>query len=178
MKKVSLWAGFLAWVLLSGPANAYAAKYPSFEEALTAAARQIAQSSAASAQARIAVVGFTESTSHRRWPLSNVLEDELTGYLISQRPGKVVAKNHIDTVLNELKITREELFDRNYQKRFGRLVAADLLVCGTYWLDKRYVIVNISLVDIESGLALFSYRIKIRKSHFPKQLFKTTGGLK
>lgn len=166
--KIFLWiAGCL---VLAQPCAA--AKYPTVEEALTLAAQKISQASSIPASAKMAVVGFTESSTHQRWGLSNVIEDDLTGYLILQKPGKVVAKNHIDTVLNELKITREELFDQNYQKRFGKLASADLLVCGSYWVDKRYVIINISVVDIESGLALFSHRIKIRKSQFPKQLFK------
>lgn len=161
--------------LLGCLSNAWGAKYPTFEEALSLAAQKISQSSAVAPSAKIAVVGFTESISHQRWGLSNVIEDDLTGFLVLQRPGRVVAKNHIDTVLHELKITREELFDRNYQKRFGRLVCADLLVCGTYWVDKRYVVINLTVVDIESGLAFFSYRVKVRKSQFPKQLLQTGG---
>ena len=165
--RIVLWA--VVALTLSQPCMA--AKYLTFEEALIQTAQKISQASSIPASAKMAVVGFTESTTHQRWGLSNVIEDDLTGYLILQKPGKVVAKNHIDTVLNELKITREELFDQNYQKRFGKLVSADLLVCGSYWVDKRYVIVNVSVVDIESGLALFSHRVKIRKSQFPKQLF-------
>ena len=177
MKKIKNWKAIVVCLIciVGGLPKAWGAKYPSFEEALSLAAQKISQSAALPPSAKMAVVGFTESTSHQRWGLSNVIEDDLTGFLILQKPGRVVAKNHIDTVLHELKITREELFDRNYQKRFGRLVSADLLVCGSYWVDKRYVVINISVVDIESGLAFFSHRVKIRKSQIPKQLLQTGG---
>lgn len=165
------------WVLLIclavvGLLPARAAKYSTLEEALAETANQIVASDHIPSRATLAVVGFTESTSRVRLPISNVLEDDLTSYLIELRPKRVVAKSHIDTVLKELRVTRDDLFDSRHRKQFGKLASADLIVCGTYWINNQHVIVNITVVDIEQGLALFSHRVKIRKSQFAKYLLK------
>ena len=165
------------WVLLillglGGVLPSYAAKYYTLEEALAETADQITASNHIPAKATLAVVGFTESTSRVRLPLSNVLEDDLTSFLIERRPRKVLAKSHIDTVLRELRVTRDDLFDSRHRKQFGKLASADLIVCGTYWINSQHVIINVTVVDIEQGLALFSSRVKIRKSQFAKYLLK------
>lgn len=162
----------LLLVGLWGVLPSYAAKYYTLEEALSETADQIVASGHIPSKATLAVVGFTESTSRVRLPLSNVLEDDLTSFLIERRPRKVLAKSHIDTVLRELRVTRDDLFDSRHRKQFGKLASADLIVCGTYWINNQHVIVNITVVDIEQGLALFSHRVKIRKSQFAKYLLK------
>ena len=165
------WIGLILIGLL-GSLPLRAAKYYSLEEALAETADQIVSSAHIPAKSTLAVVGFTESTSRVRLPLSNVLEDDLTSFLIERRPRKVLAKSHIDTVLRELRVTRDDLFDSRYRKQFGKLASADLIVCGTYWINSQHVIINITVVDIEQGLALFSHRVKIRKSQFAKYLLK------
>jgi len=152
--------------------SAHAAKFYTLEEALAETADQIAQSPHVPANATLAVVGFTESTTRVRLPLSNVLEDDLTSFLIERRPRKVLAKSHIDTVLRELRVTRDDLFDSRNRKQFGKLASADYIVCGSYWINSQHVIINFTVVDIEKGLALFSHRVRIRKSQFAKYLLK------
>lgn len=85
-------------------------------------------------------------------------------------PGRVIAKNHIDTVLRELKISRDDIFDTRNRKQFGRLASADLIISGNYWINRREVVIVVNLVNIENGLALFSNRVRIRKSQFDKAL--------
>ena len=152
--------------------NLNAAKYYTLEEALTETADKIDASNQIPAKANLAVIGFTESTSRVRLPLSNILEDDLTSFLIERRPKKVLAKSHIDTVLRELRVTRDDLFDSQHRKKFGKLASADFIVCGTYWINRQHVVINITVVDIEQGLAFFSHRVKVRKSQFAKYLLQ------
>ena len=142
---------------LTGFVPAYGAKFQTLDEALTETATKIAQNSFIPKNTKIAVVGFLESTSRVRYPLSSVLEDDLSGFFI-------------DTVLRELKITRDDIFDTRNRKQFGRLASADLIVSGNYWINRREMVIVINVVNIESGLAFFSHRVKIRKSQFDKHL--------
>jgi len=161
----------VATILVAGTAcPSYAAKKYTLESALQETADLIAAEQLIPANANIAVVGFVESTTRARWPLSSTLEDDLSSFLITKRPGKVIAKNHIDTVLRELRITRDDLFDSQKRKQFGKLASADLLVSGTYWVNRQTVIINITVVNIENGLGLFAHRVKVRKSEFAKYI--------
>lgn len=169
MKKYSLIFVLLLSTVFLSPA-AQAAKHFTLDEGLAEAAEKIGGSTQVSGKSNLAVVGFVESTTRSRLPLSSVLEDDLTSFLTEKRPGHVVAKNNIDTVLRELQITRDDLFDSRHRKQFGKLASADLLVSGNYWLNRRDVVINITVIDIESGLALLSHRVKIRKSQFAKYL--------
>ncbi len=150
--------------------NVQAAKRFTLDSALNETAEKIASSGHIPAKANLAVVGFVESTSRSRLPLSSVLEDDLTSFLTDKRPRHVLAKNHIDTVLRELRITRDDLFDSRNRKQFGKLASADMIVSGNYWINRQEVIINVTVVDIESGLALLSHRVKVRKSQFAKYL--------
>lgn len=119
MKKIT---ALLLCLVGFGPA--YGAKFQTLEEALTQTAAKIAQNAFIPKNSKMAVVGFLESTSRVRYPLSSVLEDDLSGFLIEKAPGRVIAKNHIDTVLRELKISRDDIFDTRNRKQFGRLATA------------------------------------------------------
>lgn len=148
----------------------YGAQYYTLEKALNKTADQIMSSAYISPQSTLAVVGFTESTSHLRLPISNVIEDDLSTYLIERRPKQILAKNHLDTILKELKFTREDLFDTKHRKKFGKFASVDFIVCGTYWVNSQHIIINITVVDIEKGVALYSNRLKLRKSQFASYL--------
>ncbi|MDO5765710.1 MAG: hypothetical protein Q4P84_08435 [Elusimicrobiales bacterium] len=164
---------YILLLCLVGFSAAHAAKFQTMDEALAETAVKISRDTNIPKQAKLAVVGFLESTTRGRRALSSVLEDDLSGFLIEKMPGRVIAKNHIDTVLRELKITRDDIFDTRNRKQFGRLASADLIVSGNFWINRREVIIVFNVVNIESGLALFSHRVKIRKSQFDKHLLET-----
>ena len=153
----------------------FAAKFSSLEDALGRTAAKIAQDNNIPKNAKLAVVGFSDSVSKARWGISNIIEDHLTSFLIEKMPGRVVAKSHIDTVLKELKITRDDIFDSKNRKQFGKIASADILVSGNYWVNRREVFVVINVVNIENGLAYFSDRIRIPKSQIDKSMIG--GGL-
>lgn len=169
MKKYSLRCMVLLCALMCA-VSVHAAKRFTLDDALKEVAEKVGASSHVAGKANLAVVGFVESTHRARLPLSSVLEDDLTSFLTEQRPGHVLAKNHIDTVLRELRITRDDLFDSRNRKQFGKLASADLIVSGNYWINRQDVVINITVVNIESGLAVLSHRVKVRKSQFAKYL--------
>ncbi|MEA5000274.1 MAG: hypothetical protein VB017_00145 [Endomicrobiaceae bacterium] len=148
------------------------AKNVTLEEGFSQIADEISTDQNISKNANMAVIGFQESTRKQRLFLSSIIEDDLTVYLIAKRPGKVIAKNHIDTVLSELKLTRDDIFDGKNRKQFGKLVSADLLVSGTYYINKKDLIVNVTVISIESGLAYYSKSIKIKVSEISPNLLQ------
>ncbi|MDR3048712.1 MAG: hypothetical protein LBV16_02575 [Elusimicrobiota bacterium] len=147
-------------------------KYYSFQAAMLAIAKSIAQDPNIPKNENIAVVGFQETMTKKRWFISSAIENDLTNFLINQIPQKVIVKNSIDMVLNELQISRGELFDTKNRKDFGKLAAAGLIVSGTYWLDDNDLAINIIVVDIQSGIAYASYRTRIEKIIIDKKYFE------
>jgi TolB-like protein len=142
-----------------------------FERELTKIANEIASSPHIPRGAKLAVLGFQESSTKTPMLFSSIIEDDLAGVLIKKMPGKIIAKNHIDTVLRELKITRDDVFDQKNRKEFGKLISADFIVTGSYWINDGIVTVNIIVVDIENGLALFSGKFKVKQKSFPDSYF-------
>ena len=167
MKKI-----FLSIILAISFLPVNGAKFQTLDNALAETANKIAKDGNIPQNAKIAVVGFLETTTRGRCPVSSVIEDDLSGFLISQMPSRVIAKNHIDTVLKELKITRDDIFDTRNRKQFGKLASADLLVSGNYWINRQQVVIIINVVNIESGLGFFSHRVTIRRSQFDKKLLE------
>ncbi|MDR3244582.1 MAG: hypothetical protein LBT79_07515, partial [Elusimicrobiota bacterium] len=148
-----------------------------FDKILIEVTNNIAASDAISANSQIAVVGFRETPSKKRLQLSSIVENDLSTMLINKMPGRIIVKNHIDTVLKELKITNDDIFDANNRKQLGKLLSADLIVTGNYWINNKDININITIINIESGLALFSDKKIIKKSSFSEELLKTAGEL-
>lgn len=160
----------IAYLLLGLSMTASAAKFSSLEDALGRTAAKIAADGNIPKNTKMAVVGFSDSVSKARWGVSNVIEDDLTSFLIEKMPGRVIAKSHIDTVLKELKITRDDIFDSKNRKQFGKIASADILVSGNYWINRQELFIVITVVNIESGLAFFSDRIRVPKSQLDKNM--------
>jgi hypothetical protein len=98
--------------------------------------------------------------------VSTIIEQDLSNLLINDMPGKIIAKSHIETVLKELQISSQDVFDPENRKRFGKLAAADYIVTGTYWAYGGYININIVVVEIESGLGVFSSRVRVSQKDF------------
>jgi len=160
----------MAFLILAGVISA--ASLSPFDKVMIQVSNAIAKSSNIPKNTKMAVIGFSESSTKKQMLLSSVIEDDLSTRLINMLPNRIIAKNHIDTVLKELKITRDDVFDSRYRKDFGKLLSADLIVTGTYWIDNDYVNINIVVIEIESGLALFSNKARVSKSSFPKEWYR------
>ena len=170
MKKIVCLAVLVFSFLISG--KAYGALSP-FEKELIKISNQIAASQHIPKGTKLAVLGFQESATKAQMLFSSIIEDDLAGALINKMPGRIIAKNHIETVLRELKITREDVFDQKNRKQFGKLISADFIVTGSYWIGDGMVNVTIVVVDVENGLALFSGKLKLKQSYFPDGYFRS-----
>ena len=168
--------GLVCSLLVGMSLPATAAKFSSLEDALGRSAAKIAADAHIPQNSKMAVVGFSDSVSKARWGISNIIEDDLTSFLIEKMPGRVIAKSHIDTVLKELKITRDDIFDSKNRKQFGKIASADILVSGNYWVNRQEVFIVINVVNIENGLAYFSDRIRVPKSQLDKSMLATDWG--
>ena len=169
MKKIICLAVLVFSFLISG--NAYGALSP-FEKELIKISNEIASSHNIPRGTKLAVLGFQESSTKSQLLFSSIIEDDLAGVLIKKMPGRIIAKNHIETVLRELKITRDDVFDQKNRKQFGKLLSADFIVTGSYWVGDGMVNINIVVVDVESGLALFSGKMKVKRNSFPNEYFR------
>jgi TolB-like protein len=168
MKKF-IFLGFIVFAFLLSN-NAFTA-VSAFEKELIKIANDIAVSPHIPKGTKLAVIGFQNSSTSMQTGFASIIEDDLAGVLINRMPGAIIAKNHIDTVLRELKITRDDVFDQKNRKEFGKLLSADFIVTGSYWIVNGMVNINIVIVDIENGLALFSGKFKLKESSFPKHYF-------
>jgi TolB-like protein len=163
-----------AFAILVFSSIAFAESLTPFDKALIKVANDVSNSPNIPQKAKLVVIGFQESSTKQQLLLSSAIEDDLSGNLIKKMPGRIIAKNHIDTVLKELKITREDIFDSKNRKQFGKLLSADYIVTGSYWIADKMVNINIVIVDIENGVAVFSDRIKVKESSFPNDYFRVT----
>ncbi|MDR3048335.1 MAG: CsgG/HfaB family protein [Elusimicrobiota bacterium] len=161
---------FVCGICLLGSSWVFGDYLSPFDKALIQTAITISKTSRIPQGAKMVVIGFKESSSKKQLKLSSVIEDDLSNALINKMPGRIIAKNHIDTVLKELKITRDDVFDSNNRKQFGKLLSADLIVTGSYWFGDGMVNINIEVVNIENGLAIFSDRVKVKQSVFSRDL--------
>ncbi|MDR0823030.1 MAG: CsgG/HfaB family protein [Endomicrobium sp.] len=170
MTKKMLFAVIVGFLFLL-PSGVFGDYLSPFDKALIQTANNISKSPNIPKNTKMVVMGFKESSSRKPLKLSAVIEDDLSNTLINKMPGRIIAKNHIETVLKELKITRDDVFDSKNRKQFGKLLSADLIITGSYWLGDGMVNINIEVVDIENGLAIFSDRVKVKQNLFSKDLF-------
>jgi TolB-like protein len=158
----------IASVFAAGPVSADNA----FDKALEQIAAEIKSGRSLKPNSKFVIIGFQESSmAQTRFVLSSVIEEELSIALVRRMPNRVIAKNHIETVIRELGITRDDIFDASNRKRFGKLLSADYILTGSYYVFDNYVNIDIILLDIESGLGLFADRIRLKKSSFSDENF-------
>lgn len=110
---------------------------------------------------KIVVVGFYNSL-RTKDAFDGLFEDELQSDLIKKLPGQLIARNHMETILSELKLSMQDVFDDKNRKTLGKLLSADIIISGSYRFENEKVIVNVSAFDVETGLALWAQRVEIR----------------
>lgn len=68
----------------------------------------------------------------------------------------IVERADIDKAIDELKLTRDRLFDQSTVSRIGRLVGAQRLVLGSYFRIGKKLRIDARIVDTETGRILSS----------------------
>jgi TolB-like protein len=114
---------------------------------------------------RIVVIGFKGLSNSDA--LSPIIESELTTSFIKIMPGKIVARIYMDEILQELQFSNTDIFSEENRKQIGLLSSAEVIVSGTYRLEKSKVALTVQAIDIETGIALASTKVEIKKYAVP-----------
>jgi hypothetical protein len=100
------------------------------DEGIQAAVKKLAQK--LPENSKIAVIGFIEQNSRKRWKLSEEIEDELITNL-NEAGFNILERDLIDTALRkEMNHSAEFLFDEKQFPEIGKLIGADIVVSGKY----------------------------------------------
>ena len=117
---------------------------------------------------RVAVTGFRETLSGMRYPLSGILEEDLTTKLIKSGRFKVIVKSKTEEVLKELKFGAAGLVDPTKVKQLGKMSQADAILTGSYRKKDDMVLINLQLLNVETGEAAWAGSVEIRLKDLPK----------
>ena len=154
------WKGVPIWALAGGTLFLILT-LPSFLTGFDNGTRSISldsPSAVTSRRQRLAILPFE--------PLSNDIP-ETSGYeegivRILEKPLKasphldVVERADIDKAIDELKLSRDRMFDQSTVSRIGRLVGAQKLLLGSYFKIGNNLRIDARVVDTETGRILSS----------------------
>jgi len=100
---------------------------------------------------------------------STVLRDELASAITVGQVAKVVERERLDSVLQELRTQLSDLVDPTQARKIGKFTGADYLLAGRYHVTSKSVTLFITLTDIESATQLANHRIEILRQHIPTE---------
>lgn len=148
------------------------AKSNALEDALNRVSKKIAQSTEIPLDAKFAFIDFRETTTNKRLSLSYAIEDDLSIALIREMPGRLVIKNNSETILSSILLCRDNVFDTLENiNSFGKKSAANYIISGGYYFNKNNAVITVNVINAESGIILFSERIKLSREAISKTLF-------
>lgn len=78
-------------------------------------------------------------------------QDNLIDSLVNQNRFRVVERNKLDIILNEHKLSRTKLIDKNTALRLGRLVAAQSIIAGSIIETRTGIEIVARLIDTETS---------------------------
>jgi tetratricopeptide (TPR) repeat protein len=80
-----------------------------------------------------------------------VFQDNLIDALVNQQRFRVLERDKLDVILEEQKLSRTQLVDRNTALKVGRLAAAESLITGTIVESRQGIEVVGRLIDTETS---------------------------
>lgn len=96
--------------------------------------------------------------------------EDMTTKLVQSGQYIVVERAKLDTVLKEHKLADSGLMNKESSSKIGKLVAANLILTGSFAKQNKVWNVNLRLVDVSSGIIISAINDKIDVSEFrPKQ---------
>jgi TolB-like protein len=116
---------------------------------------------------KIVVIGFRGLFNSNSEVFSQIIESELTTSFINAIPQKIVARIYMDEILEELQFSNTDIFNEENRKQIGLLSSADIIVSGTYRFEKNNLSLTVQAIDLETGIALASTKVEIKKSGVP-----------
>jgi len=111
----------------------------------------------------IAIIPFSDLQRQATTVLGSYLAEELTTNLFMTEKFKIVERNLLKQVLNELKLSQTGVVDPSSAKELGKMAGVDAIVTGTTADLGSYVAVNCRLIETETGEVFAAAKAKIRK---------------
>jgi TolB-like protein len=92
--------------------------------------------------------------------LGKVFTEILTTSFVSSEAFKIIEREQLNKVLNEIKLTQSGIIDTSNIKMLGSMVGADAIVVGSITKLADDLRLDIRIVDVESGLILTAEKIE------------------
>ena len=157
-----------------GAAALPAASTTVYEMRLDDLVASMVQGAAGMGVRKVAVVDFVEASTRQRLPASDLLEEDLANRLAGDGSLQVVMRSRTKDVVHELKLGETGLADPADRKSFGKLAQADALLTGTYVALGKDLAVNATLVEVETGKALWAGHCRLALSELPPNALQPT----
>lgn len=133
-----------------------------------------AQQSAAEVDSRprIAVLYFENQSPDKKEldPLAKGLCSMMITRLGAKTQYDIVERERIESVLNELNLTRSSMFDQREVAQIGHLVGTRQLVLGSYFQLLDVFRIDARVVDVESGMTMAAVGVEGRPDDFSSLL--------
>lgn len=100
--------------------------------------------------------------------------EDMTTKMVQSGQYTVVERSKLDTILKEQELIDSGMLDERDMSKIGKLVAADVILTGSFTKKQNKWKVNLRLVDVETGIILSAINDTISGEEFrPKQLNDT-----
>ncbi|MDY6793568.1 MAG: FlgO family outer membrane protein [Thermodesulfobacteriota bacterium] len=85
---------------------------------------------------------------------AELMVEELTNAMINEKVFTVVERSQLGNVLNEIKLSATGVLSDDAAQKFGSISNVELLLIGTYCVDKGKEKLSVRLVQVKDGVAL------------------------
>ncbi len=103
--------------------------------------------------------------------------EDMTTKLVQSGQYIVVERTKLDTILKEQKLADSGLLNEQAASKVGKLVAADIVLTGTFAKQGKKWNVNIRLIDVSTGIILSAINEKIDIDEFKLSQSKDSSNL-
>jgi TolB-like protein len=115
----------------------------------------------------VAVSYFDNNTGKAEYdPLAKGLADMLITDLGQLRALRVVEREKLNQILDELKLSRSKFIDPKTAQRLGKGLAAQFILSGGYTLAGDTIRIDARVFNVETGAVLTSERVEGKKDEF------------
>lgn len=111
---------------------------------------------------KIAIIPFRDIQKQATTALGTYLAEELTTNLFLTGKFKIVERNLLEQLIDELKLSKTGIIDPNSAKELGKMAGVDAIVSGTVTDLGSYIAVNCRLIETETGEVFAAAKAKIK----------------
>ncbi len=153
--------------------NGYlSAKEYSYDDGIEEIASQLEDNLKAKKLKGIAILDFQE-INQKNLTLSKHLSEKLIFWMFKIKGLRVIERNKLNSVLDELKLHKTGLIDDNSIKQLGKWLGVDALLLGSYTVMKDTVEINGRLVSTEDAEIISVMSVEFKKDNKMASLLKS-----